>query len=398
MEEFDVCIVGGSIAGNYLCYLLSKFNFKVAVVEEHEEIGLPFECAGIISQKLGELIDLPKQIVLNRVETAKIVAPRGISIKLSGEERPYIIDRVALDKLFYDKVKDLENVRYFLKEKFRTFSKVKESGGNSVIIVTSKRKIKSRLLVGCDGPLSSVGRQLGVKNDIIYGTQIRIKAQFPTNEALMWFDPRWKELFGWIVPEGKNGIYRIGMGARNNIASNFKVFLDNLGVSADERIDRQGGIIPLGTMNHVAFDNVMLLGDSAGQVKATTGGGIVMLLTAAKYAAHAVKKCFNANNFSKAFIEHHYEYPCRKTLNRQLKIHLIISKVFEHFTNEDYETFFQIVKSSKIESVISLYGDMDFPKSLFIKLLRNSLVLKFLLRFIKKNPLILIELIKILRK
>ena len=38
-------------------------------------------------------------------------------------------------------------------------------------------------------------------------------------------------------------------------------------------------------MNNVAFDNIMLIGDAAGQVKATTGGGVVMLLTAAKYAA-----------------------------------------------------------------------------------------------------------------
>jgi len=48
LDFFDVCIVGASIAGNFLTYLLSKSNLKVAVIETHKEIGLPFQCAGII--------------------------------------------------------------------------------------------------------------------------------------------------------------------------------------------------------------------------------------------------------------------------------------------------------------------------------------------------------------
>jgi len=398
MEQFDVCIIGGSLAGNYLCYLLAKFNINVAVIEEHDEIGLPFECAGIISQKLNELIDLPPEIILNRVEHAKIVTPSGKYITLSGDERPYIIDRVALDKSFYDKTKDLPNISYYLGEKFKRFERVKEKGKGLLIAETSKRKIQCKLLVGCDGPLSSVGNQLGVKNDLIFGTQVRIKGIFPTNEALMWFDPRWKELFGWIVPEGQNNIYRLGMGAAENLAKNFKIFLNHLGVNLETTIDRQGGVMPYGTMNESTFDNILLLGDAAGQVKATTGGGIVMLLTAAKFAALAIKKAIQYGNYSKGFIKKHYQIPCLKSIGKQLKIHFIIRLIFAHFTSDDFETFFKIVKTSKVEEIISLYGDMDFPKKLFLKILRNSMVFKFLLRFMRKNPLLMINLIKVLAK
>ena len=58
LATFDVCIVGGSISGNYLCYLLSNTNLKIIVIEEHEQVGLPFQCAGIVSQKLSRLIKL----------------------------------------------------------------------------------------------------------------------------------------------------------------------------------------------------------------------------------------------------------------------------------------------------------------------------------------------------
>jgi len=76
-ESYDVCIVGASIAGNYLTYLLSKSNLKIIIIEDHKEIGIPFQCAGIISQKLNKLIELPTNIILNRVTTAKIVSPSG---------------------------------------------------------------------------------------------------------------------------------------------------------------------------------------------------------------------------------------------------------------------------------------------------------------------------------
>ncbi len=400
VKFFDICIVGGSIAGNYLAYLLSKLPIKlnIAVIEEHREIGLPFQCAGIVSMKLDKLIDLPKEIILNRVKTAKIVAPSGKTIKLAGKERPYIINRIALDKLFYEKIKNKSNISYFLGEKFKSLKYLTENGEKYVIIETSHHKIKVKMIIGCDGPFSFVGKHMGIRNDIIYAAQVRAKAGFPQDEAAMYFDPRWKELFGWIVPEGDNGIYRIGIASKENISYNFKIFLKKLNISDDKILDRQGGVIPYGYMKEVAFDNCLLLGDAACQVKATTGGGIVMLLTAAKIAAYCILKCFENGNFSKKFIKKHYQLPCSRKIGRQLKIHYFIRSIFEIFTPNDFDTFFQIVKSNQIESIISLYGDMDFPLSLLIRLFRNSLFLKFFFGIIKSKFFSLIKIFKNLIK
>jgi geranylgeranyl reductase family protein len=394
IEKFDAIIIGASISGNYLAYLLSNFNLKIAVIEEHQEIGLPFQCAGIISKKLTQLIDLPEDIKLNQVKVAKIFSPSGIFIKLSGEEQPYIIDRVALDKLFYQRIKSNNKIKYYLEEKFITFKYITEKHKKSVLIETNKRKLKSKMLVGCDGPLSSVSKLMGIRNEVIYATQIRIKANFNQNEAVMWFDPKWKELFGWIVPEGNN-IYRIGLGSSKNVAKNFQNFLNKLDVVFDDKLDQQGGIIPYGIMNKSAFDNILLLGDAAGQVKATTGGGIVMLLTAAKYAAYCIKNCFKNDKFSKKYIKKLYERPCKATIGKQLKVHFLIRTFFETFTSEDYDTLFQIVKTNKIEELVSLYGDMDFPRDMVIKLLKNSMFIKFIIRILRKNPLIIIKILMI---
>lgn len=394
-DYFDVCIVGASIAGNYLAFLLSNSNLKIAVLEDHSEIGLPFQCAGIISQKLTQLIELPKDIILNRVKTAKIVSSSGKYIKLSGDEHPYIIDRIALDRLYYHRVKNNRNITYYLGEKYKSFEYRSDNDKESVLIETSKRNIQTKMLIGCDGPLSSVGKQLNVKNKVIYASQIRIKADFDEDEAAMYFDPQWKQLFGWIVPEG-NRVFRIGIAAAKNVNYCFKRYLEKLDIDIDNKIDHQGGIIPYGIMNKIAFDNIMLLGDSAGQVKATTGGGIVMLLTAANYAFDCINLCFKNEDFSKGFIKKYYEKPCSRTIGRELKLHYLIRLILERFKDKDFEIFFKIIKENNIEHLITLYGDMDFPKALVIKLLRKRSVLIFVLKFLVRNPVIIFKMLKLL--
>ncbi len=392
-ENFDVCVVGASIAGNYIAYLLSKSNMKIVVIEEHKDIGLPFQCAGIISQKLSQLIKLPEEIVLNRVKTAKIINPSGNFIKLSGNEHPYVIDRIALDRLYYGKNKNATNITYYLGERFMSLKYSVENGQKCVLIETSKRLVKAKMLIGCDGPLTSVGKHLKVKNKLLYAAQIRVKGNFDENEAVMYFHPLWKQLFGWIVPEGNN-IYRIGIASSKNIKDCFHIYLKKLGIDINNKIDQQGGIIPYGIMNKSSFKNVLLLGDAAGQVKATTGGGIVMLLTAAKHASNCVKLSFKQNNFSKRFIKKHYEKPCLRTIGKELKLHYVIRLILERLTNKDFEIFFKIVKDNKIEHIITLYGDMDFPKDLIFKLLKNPLIFTFLVKFSLKNPYLLIKLLK----
>ncbi|MFW9882299.1 MAG: NAD(P)/FAD-dependent oxidoreductase [Candidatus Thorarchaeota archaeon] len=394
IKNFDICIVGASIAGNYLSYLLSDSQLKIAVIEEHKEIGLPLQCTGIVSQKIRKLIDFPKEIVLNRVNVAKIVTSRGQFIELSGNEEPYIIDRTALDLFFYEKVRNNKNIQFFLGEKFKAFKYFRKGSQKLLLIKTAKRILKVKVLIGCDGPLSPVARSLGITNNILYAMQIRIPANFKENEAVMYFDPRWKELFGWIVPEGY-GIYRIGMACSQNIVKNFHIFLKQLKIDFKQKLDQQGGLIPYGMMKKLAFNNILLLGDSACQVKATTGGGIINLLTATSYAANCIKKIFENDNFSRKMIKRYYEKPCYLKIGKQLKVHYLIRTVLERLSNKDFLNLFRIIKTSKIENLINIYGDMDFPKDLIFKILRIPIVVSFLMKFVVKNPDIFVILLRI---
>ena len=397
IDKYDICIVGASIAGNYLCYLLSNTNLNIVVIEEHEQVGFPLQCAGIVSQKLNELVNLPEDIVLNRVKVAKIVSPEGMYVKLSGNEEPYIIDRTALDLLYYKRVSESDNIQIYLGEKFKSYRHIKEKDQKLLLIQTSNRTLKTKILVGCDGPLSSIAKSLHIENRNLNATQIRVSANFNEDEAVMYFNPLWKELFGWIVPEG-NGIFRIGMACSHDLAKNFRFFLKKNKIDINDKIDQQGGLIPYGIMNKIAFNNILLLGDSGCQVKATTGGGIINLLTAAHYAADCIRTCIKTNNFSKKIIKKYYEKPCQLTIGKELKIHYLIRVILERLDNKGFKKLFEIIKSNEIENLINIYGDMDFPKSFIFKLIKNPAVIFFLVRFILKNPDFFVELFRIFTK
>jgi len=69
---------------------------------------------------------------------------------------------------------------------------------------------------------------------------------------------------------------------------------------------------------------VLLVGDAATQVKATTAGGIIQAMTAAGFAAESIIKGTD------------YEKAWKKTLGKELWMHLMLRNALDNFTDKDY--------------------------------------------------------------
>ena len=52
-----ISIIGGGPIGAYTAYLLAKAGEQVRIFEEHNKIGKPVQCAGIVSKNLFKVLD-----------------------------------------------------------------------------------------------------------------------------------------------------------------------------------------------------------------------------------------------------------------------------------------------------------------------------------------------------
>ena len=64
-------IIGGGAIGNFLALKLTEKKIKPIVIEEHEKIGEPIHCTGLISKNIDNLIDIPKRLIKNKIRGAR---------------------------------------------------------------------------------------------------------------------------------------------------------------------------------------------------------------------------------------------------------------------------------------------------------------------------------------
>ncbi|MHA1682158.1 MAG: hypothetical protein ACTSUE_14570 [Promethearchaeota archaeon] len=402
----DVLIVGGSFAGNFLGWLLGHSGLRIHVVEEHEHIGLPMECAGIVSSKFEKLVPLEEHVILNRITGARIVKDslpysndgkgrvtgNGETITIKTNEKPLVIDRVALDVQFHD-MAVARGIIYHLGEKIIDI----ERTGQGIIARSRLKAFRCSIIVGCDGASSIVAQHVGVNNTFITGKQWIVAAsrlhELNGTGAEQWcelhFNKLWRDLFAWVIPRG-DSTYRVGLASRRKVAKKFDAFFrSQIGVQEGDEIKLQkvtGGTVPLGIMKKCAFNRILLLGDAACHVKASTGGGLVMIAISARYAARAIKNAFRKGKFTRKFLRHEYERPCRKKIGLNLKLHFLIRLGLSRLEDKDYDLLFSLSKSTIIRELLVKTSDMDFPLKFFIRILFFRRFYKWLFQFLSKNP------------
>src|SRR5215831_13218158 len=95
----DTIVVGAGPAGLYCALLLAEAGFDVAVVEEHETVGMPTHCTGVVSDELSDLFKLPQSLILSRPTTCVLASPteRSFSFRYA-KEGIAVIDRAEFDR------------------------------------------------------------------------------------------------------------------------------------------------------------------------------------------------------------------------------------------------------------------------------------------------------------
>lgn len=373
--DYDVAIVGAGPIGSTLAYKIAREGYSVVILEKKKDIGIPLQCAGIVSKKLRDFNEIPDSLILNEAKGAYLHSVNHTLKVEKDETEALIIDRVAYDKFL---VKRAVNVGAKLFTQYKVIDVDSESG---LIKCQNNKEIFAKVIVGADGSKSTISSLFNDKFNYFNASQYLVETNF-LNDSIE--DNNFNENskidfvdvfaiskilpgFLWCIPTSKNS-YRIGLFSNNSYKDQKMVLNDFL--ENDKRftkcnvLEKYHGKIPIFDKDKkLANGRIILIGDAASQLKPTTGGGLIMGFDSSNIAKEAILEFLNNDNLDSLKI---YEKNFKKKYSKELGYQIKVQKTIESLSDDDLDYMFVKLKDKNGEEIISKYGDMD-KQSILVK-------------------------------
>ncbi|MEP6918455.1 MAG: NAD(P)/FAD-dependent oxidoreductase, partial [Acidobacteriota bacterium] len=100
----DVLIVGGGPGGLFMAARLAERGVRTLVCEEHDRVGDPVHCTGVLAADSFKMFDLPSNATLNQLSSVRFLSPGGIPVDYSTPAPlATVIDRPVFDRALADR-------------------------------------------------------------------------------------------------------------------------------------------------------------------------------------------------------------------------------------------------------------------------------------------------------
>ncbi len=356
MLKYDVAIVGGGPIGLFIAAELSKRGYSTIVFEEHSEIGYPSHCGGLFSMHVAEIVGFAG--FLHYAKRARIHAPNGYTLNI-GDEKPraYVVSRVDFDRELARRAIN-SGAEIHLKERVRRIN-----GG----VLTSSTSYETEVVIGADGINSIVRRSMSIKLPaILNASQAIVKYESDDVERVEIFVGKnfAPGFFGWMIPLDES-FAKVGVAAYTHSYPHLKNILKKLRVKP---LALQFGGIPVGFVEKTYRGNALIVGDAAGQVKATSGGGIYTGLRCAICAVNTVNDYLQGKKDSLSS----YESCWKNSIGRELKKALYLHRIYRKMRDDDFNRIVEMLNDDELIKIINEYGDIDYPSRVVWKILKKK--------------------------
>ena len=289
---YDFVVVGVGPAGARFARRAAEDGYDVLALEKGT-VGEPLACSGHVSTDIWKFVpeEARERLFQNRIYGANFYTggPGADGHRFyKTEEVSNVIDRVELDRTLADCARRAgADVR-----EEHTVTAVDE-GSDRVEVTASvageegTKTFETRMVAGCDGPVSRVRQATGLPEPdeklhgvLAFTDEVDHSDHVDVHLTVPGF-------FAWRIPRGEAGVeYGLAAPPGDDVTERFEQLTSAYGVETDRFCS---GAIPIGPPETVTTDRVFLLGDAAGQTKPFTGGGILYGMTAADCAARHIQ-------------------------------------------------------------------------------------------------------------
>jgi len=314
-DRCDLLVVGAGPAGSTAARYAAETGLDVLLIDRKKEIGTPVCCGefnaspAVLAEALPNAPGLDELFPVYPGQVRRAI--RGmIAVSPQGREYGFDLDGYTVDRDSFD--------RHLADAAVRAGAALAPEttflGREGRRVQTSRGDVEARIVIAADGPLSRVCRVAGMERSAVLAPAItcRVDGEFGDRLRIFFGSRVAPGGYAWIFP--KRGCANVGLGVQRPalpVPVLLRVFLSQHGFAAR---DVQAGFVPVsGPIQTTVRGNVLAVGDAAGQVVASNGGGIATAMICGRLAGLAAARHLLAGEPLEA-----YERAWRSAMGREL--------------------------------------------------------------------------------
>ncbi len=286
-----------------------------------------------------------------------------------------VVDRALFDAALADRATEAGAV-------IRTSARVDAlrtmPDGVSVTVRNDERPVRARAAVLACGANYRFNRELGLGVPRAFVQTAQIETPFP---LLPRIEVRLgREIapggFAWAVPfsRGDRSHARLGLFCDSHAARHFASYTDVMaseaGLAADQLPLPRLKMMPLGPVKRTVVDRVIAVGDAAGLVKPTTGGGIYYSLLSGRLAAETLDTALREDRLLEPDLRVH-ETRWRARLGPDIRAGLAFRALATRIGDRGIHALVELARVDGIVPLLKETADFNWHRRAALALLRH---------------------------